>query len=225
MIHWDGKDPAAVERAIKALLRQLYEGIEAIEGAGGDDAQDLRLRVDGTLTIFEVKSFSRALIPSQRRQVKKSLLKAVRLHSPQRWILILPHDKTPAETIWWTELQSAAPGVHLEWWGRDWLDGQFADKQELIAAVEGTDYQLLARAAQFGQETAVLAKGGTDLAERGRALMERAAELSLHWKYESRATDTSTILTLQRSTRERHRSTRSSSRRPSTSRTRTPRLS
>lgn len=41
MLNWPDLDPARVERVLHMLVRDVY-GAEAIDGAGGGDAQDLR---------------------------------------------------------------------------------------------------------------------------------------------------------------------------------------
>lgn len=184
MIAFEDLDPTRIERAVQMLLRRLYP-VTSIDGSGGDDAQDLRWDSDDGLVIFEVKKFAKRLASSHKRQIKKSLQKATRLHAPARWVLVLPLNRTPAEDKWFNSLAAEFPGVHLEWWGRDWLDEQFAQHEDLVAAVEGPDYKLLRRAQQVQQEQAILAGGAVDLVNRVRRLGERVADISPHWYWDT----------------------------------------
>lgn len=185
MIHWEGKDPATVERAIKMLLRTLHS-VESIDGSGGDAGQDVRyVDPNGHLTIFEVKSFTDQLKPARRNQIAKSLKNAA-AHKPKRWVLVIPKDQTPSERDWFTnELPTLAPGVSLEWRGRDWLDGQFAQHEDLVAMVEGHDYQLLKRAQELNFEQAILSGGIDDFLDRVRRLDEQLDDISPWWRFDT----------------------------------------
>lgn len=189
MIHWAGKDPALVERAVQMLLRSKFP-IQSIDGSGGDDGQDLRyVDADGALVIFEVKSHTDALVPSRRRNIKKSLRRALR-HKPSRWVLVMPKNPTPSELAWFEgDLGAAAEATKLEWWGRDWLDGEFAAREDLVRTVEGSDYVLLQRAAEMDREQTVLANGVDDYLERLRGLTDRLDDVSPNWTFDSMVMD------------------------------------
>ncbi|MFE9690072.1 hypothetical protein [Micromonospora sp. NPDC005806] len=182
MIQWHRVvvDPRKFERAVQALLRSLYPGAEAMDGAGGDGGRDSTLRSSDGLTIFEIKSFNQRLNRQQQRNIEKSLQTAA-LHKPDRWVLILPLNHSPAEDKWWNSLKGEFPKISLEWWGIDWLDFQFAGREDLRRYVEGEEYRLLELAHQFRQERDVLARGLPDLRERVIGLAQRAADLSPHW--------------------------------------------
>ncbi|WP_142024400.1 hypothetical protein [Blastococcus colisei] len=184
MLEWNDLDPHRLERVVQMLLRdELGDSVTAIDGAGGDEAQDMRWDSPDGLVIFEVKSFCGRLVTSQRRQVKRSLARAVNLHAPTRWVLITRSVPTPKELAWLTGLIDIAPGVALEWWGRDWLDRRIAGRHDLISYIEGETYGLLERARQFNMEQAVLASGD-DLSQRLDALLERGDEISPYWRWE-----------------------------------------
>lgn len=181
MLDWDELDAAAVERVVQMLLHDAY-GATSIDGAGGDRAQDLRWDSPDGLVIFEVKSFRKRLEKSQRAQVKQSLLRAVELHSPSRWVLVTRSNPTPKELEWLASLASLVRPLVPEWLGRDWLDGRIAGREDLISYVEGAGYKLARRAQQFGLEQAALTTGD-DLADRVAKLTARGDGLSPYWAW------------------------------------------
>jgi hypothetical protein len=129
---------------VQILLQDCF-GATAINGAGGDLAQDARWDSPDGLVIFEIKSFRGRLGSSQRGQVKRSLTRAVKLHAPARWVLITRSHPTPGDLTWLEKVGGALPGVALEWWGRDWLDTRMAGREDLIAYVEGPNYKSCSR--------------------------------------------------------------------------------
>lgn len=182
VLDWDGLDPHRMERVVQVLLRDAF-GATAIDGSGGDLAQDARWESPEGLVIFEVKSFSKRLNTSQKRQVKRSLLRAVELHSPVRWVLITRSLPSPSELAWLQGLSVSVPGAALEWWGRDWLDLRLADREDLISYIEGADYKLLKRSQQLSMERAALATGD-DLSARLDRLLDQGDSLSPYWRWE-----------------------------------------
>lgn len=193
MIRWQDLDPARVERAVKLLIRGLYPNAQAIDGSGGDDGRDIRWDASEGLVIFEVKSYAVRLTSKQKSDIRASLTKAAR-HVPVRWALILPLDPSPAEEQWFDRLRNEFADIRLQWYGRDWLDYQFAHDEALRRYVEGTDYALLQRAAELGQEQAALGRGVNDLVARLCALHARAQELSPNWGVDFTAAAGFTIL-------------------------------
>lgn len=193
MIRWQDLDPARVERAVKMLIRCLHSTAQGIDGSGGDDGRDIRWDSPDGLVLFEVKSYAARLSSKQKSDIRASLRKAAR-HFPTRWTLILPLDPSPAEERWFDGLRNEFTAISLQWYGRDWLDYQFANHESLRRYVEGTDYALLQRAAELSQEQAVLSRGVDDLIARLRALHVRAQELSPDWRVDFTAAGETTIL-------------------------------
>lgn len=191
MIRWQDLDPERIERAVKMLIRELHPAAQGIDGAGGDDGRDIRWDSPEGLVIFEVKSFTDRLHPARRRQITASLERAA-VHNPVRWVLIMPLDPSPREERWFDSLRSRFPDIALEWRGRDWLDGQFGQHAQLRRYVEGPQYELLERAAEFGLEQTVLARGLPDVAARLRRLEQHADELSPFWRMDMATTPTGT---------------------------------
>ncbi|TDX03535.1 hypothetical protein [Kribbella sp. VKM Ac-2566] len=198
MLNWHDLDPLKVERAIKILLRELYPGLRSMDGSGGDGGRDAYLLQDGRMRVFEIKSHARTLSGGQRRNIQRSLQVVLTHQQISEWVLVIPHDHTPGEEEWFTQtLASLAAPVTLDWWGRDWLDGQFASREDLIRYVEGPDSRLLKRAQQHAMEQAVLADGIPDLAARQTGLGERATELSPFWRIEPATIDGQTVIHVQ----------------------------
>ncbi|UVS79420.1 hypothetical protein Actkin_03168 [Actinokineospora sp. UTMC 2448] len=162
------------------LVRDAYGAI-SIDGSGGDDAQDLRSVHAGELTIYEIKSYVRRLTAAQKRKIKQSCMRAITLHRPQRWVLIMPLNRSPAEAAWFDQLGAEVADVKIEWWGQDWLDAHFAGREDLISYVEGPDYRLLARAKLHNFERQVVATGA-DLAERMESLIGSGNDISPYWR-------------------------------------------
>ena len=203
MLNWSQLDAHHVERAIQALLRELYPDLRSTDGSGGDGGRDAELATSDGRTVFEIKSFTR-VASSQRRQIIRSLQRAVEsVPDMTRWVLVIPLNQTPrrpgsrsSEEAWFKDtLPAHAPGVELEWRGRDWLDMQIAKHPQFQRYIEGPDAQLLERAKQFGQEQAVLADGSRDLHKRLHGLSDRVDEVSTYWTldFEHRG-DTSTSI-------------------------------
>ncbi len=182
MLDWDDLDPGRVERVAQMLVRDAF-GATSIDGAGGDEAQDLRWESPDGLVIFEVKSFRKRLAGSQKAQVKRSLLRAVDLHAPAKWVLVSRSNPRAPELAWLQSLGELVPGVVLEWLGRDWLDLQIAGREDLISYVEGEDYKLLRRARQLEHERAAVVTGQT-WHSRLDELLDRGDEISPYWRWD-----------------------------------------
>ncbi|MEV4261955.1 hypothetical protein [Kribbella sp. NPDC049584] len=188
-----------VERAIKALLRDLHPGLRSLEGSGGDGGRDAFLvEQDGTMCVFEIKSYARPLNNGQKKKIEHSLRNALTHDRIGAWVLVLPHDHTPTEETWFDQkIATIAAPVTVQWLGRDWLDKQFAPRGDLQRYVEGPDSQLLKRAQQHSMEQAVLAGGLPDLAQRQTALGQLADELSPFWRIEPATVDGQTTIQIR----------------------------
>jgi hypothetical protein len=181
VLDWSGLDARKVERAAQLLVREAC-GATSVDGSGGDRAQDLRLDDSEGLTIFEVKSFTKRLTSSQRRQITSSLQRAVDLHTPYRWVLVIPLNPSPAELAWFDDLRPRFPDVKLEWYGLDWLDAKIAGREDVLSYIEGAGYTLLRRARQHGLEREALTSGA-NLTHRMTALMRLGEMITPYWKW------------------------------------------
>lgn len=110
----------AYETAVAVLLSLLNPDVLRVDGTGGDGGRDaLFRRDDGTLAIYEMKSFTGRLDFPRRRKVERSLARAAE-HGPTSWTLIVPIDPSPAELDWFEGLRSRHP-FPLYWCGLNWL--------------------------------------------------------------------------------------------------------
>jgi hypothetical protein len=212
VLNWEDPDPKRTERGIQMLLRRRYSGLRSLDGAGGDGGRDAQLVTSDGRTVFEIKSFGR-LTSSRRRQVEKSLRAAV-ASAPDmdRWVLVLPMNMTPtrpgergSEEAWFNDsLPKLAPGVDLDWWGLDWLDGQVAENMGVQRYIEGVDGQLLERAREFKMEQEVLTGGADDLHARAANLARRVDEISMFWTLDVAVRNGGTQTTLRAKDPEAH---------------------
>lgn len=194
MLDWNSLEPGRFERAVQMILRDVV-GATSIDGAGGDLAQDLRWDSPDGLVIFEVKSFSKRLASSQRKQIRHSLTRAVGLHDPARWVLVTRVNPRAQELAWLQGLGEDFENVQLEWFGQDWLDGQIAGREDLISYLEGPDYKLLRRAKQLGWESAAV-ESGQDLAKRLADLNRLGRDISPYWHWDTHSSVNGTVMVL-----------------------------
>ncbi|MGP9017705.1 tetratricopeptide repeat protein [Streptomyces sp. BR1] len=114
------QDPQAFEDGVATLLGMVHPGLRHVDGAGGDRGVDAVLVLpDGKRHVFQVKSFTRRLDASRRRQIRDSLVRAAQ-GDLACWTLIIPLDLTPGEWDWFDSLRGAYP-FSLELRGLLWL--------------------------------------------------------------------------------------------------------
>jgi hypothetical protein len=190
MIDWDALDAGRFERVVQILLRDRF-GATAIDGSGGDRAQDSRLESADGLTVYEVKSFRKRLASSQKQQVKRSLIKSLELHSPSSYVLVTRSNPTPSERDWFMSLRPGDATTALEWYGVDWLDGAVSGREDLIAYVEGAEYKLLRRVKEHQLEQQA-GLDGSKILNRMQSLLERSSEISPYWAW-NYSTDTTGV--------------------------------
>ncbi|GAA1240942.1 hypothetical protein [Oryzihumus leptocrescens] len=172
-IPWEMMAPQDVEDAISALLVRIVPGARRVDGSGGDDGADVVAVANGSLHIYEVKSFTGRLSPGRKSQILKSL----RVASAKRpnmagWTLVLPMDFSPAEERWFESDLSTVVSVPVQCLGRTWLDVQFAQRPDLDRAFVpgGNEAKALQLLASYQQEKAGLGNGLPDAIERAQAL-------------------------------------------------------
>lgn len=210
MIHWKDVDPDRYERAVQALLKRQHPGLKSLDGSGGDGGRDAQLVTEDGTWVFEMKAFARRLTSGQRAQIVSSLKTAVTtVPGMTKWTLVIPKSMTPrmpprkgrerySDEKWFEdELSKHAPGVELEWKGRDWLDVQAGENPDFQRYVEGPHAQLLQRAKEYRMEAEALTHGGADLFRRNETLRKRADELSMHWRLSYLVTRDTQVFTLE----------------------------
>ena len=92
---------------MSVLLSRLRQA-RRVDGSGGDEGRDCYFTDEHGTDAFELKSFTGRMTPARRRQVKKSLARAMQ-KSPRTWTLVVPIDPTPGEQTWFDSL-GAGPG-------------------------------------------------------------------------------------------------------------------
>lgn len=122
-----------------------------------------------------------------------------------KWTLVIPKNQTPrlksgrySDQKWFEEdLASLAPGVELEWLGRDWLDIQASEHLDFQKYVEGPNAQVLQRAKEYRMESEVMANGSLDLYQRNATLRRRCDEISMYWRLSYLVTRDTQVFSLE----------------------------
>ena len=110
-----------------------------VDGSGGDGGRDCYFPGEDGTDAYELKSFTGRMTAAQRRQVKRSLARAMQLTpQPRTWTLVVPIDPTPAEQQWFGSLGVGLP-ARLEWLGKTWLEEQLARFPDIIRYFSGAD--------------------------------------------------------------------------------------
>lgn len=183
-VSWEALDAKSVEDLVSSLLNVLYpDRAQRIDGIGGDDGQDVQLTLADGVHAFEIKSHTGRIRSNRRRQVERSLARAVLL-SPESWTLLVPLDPNPTELKWFEQLQKATP-FPISWRGRTWLDTELAKRPYLERYwVHTTADELKHLLEMARQEEAGLAEGAVDAVERARRVVELLNESNPFWRFE-----------------------------------------
>ncbi|MCJ0868556.1 hypothetical protein [Streptomyces sp. AP-93] len=171
------------ETAVAVLLSLLNQDVLRIDGSGGDGGRDaLFRRDDGTLAIYEMKSFTGRLDHSRRRKVENSLARAAE-HGPTSWTLVVPIDQSPAELDWFEGLRSRHP-FPLSWYGLNWLRARELEQPAFANYYlhEGfwTTHEIMRQLAT-GQLVAV--SDGADAVARVGETVTRLNETEPHYRF------------------------------------------
>ena len=100
-------DPQRFELLIFHLLSARYPtlSIKHINGEAGDEGVDVFTgQLNGQPTIWQCKAFANGVKDSQKQQIKDSLNKALKYHTPRRWILCLNTDLDTKTMGWFQKL-------------------------------------------------------------------------------------------------------------------------
>lgn len=183
-VNWETLDAKRVEDLVSSLLNVLYpDRAQRIDGIGGDDGRDVQLTLTDGIHAFEIKSHTGRIRPNRRRQVERSLARAVLL-SPESWTLLVPVDPNPTELKWFEQLQKATP-FPISWRGRTWLDTELAKRPYLERYWVHTTADEIEHLLELArQEEAGLAEGAVDAMERARRVAELLNESNPFWRFE-----------------------------------------
>jgi hypothetical protein len=157
---------------VSVLLSRIRQA-RRVDGSGGDGGRDCYFTdADGT-DAYELKSFTGRMGRTQRRQVERSLTRAMN-DSPRSWALVVPIDPTPAEEQWFAGLQAGHKSTRLEWLGKTWLDDHLAQFPDIPRYFFGAAEEVIRILAEIGQEDALPG----DAAQLAAKIAGRAARLN-----------------------------------------------
>ena len=118
-IRFDQLSPHQYEDMVSVLLSRELQ-THRVDGSGGDGGRDCYFSDDNGTDAYELKSFTGRMTQRRRRQVKRSLARA--MDQPTRsWTLVVPIDATPPEQAWFDSLQ-ADISARLNWKDKTWLE-------------------------------------------------------------------------------------------------------
>jgi hypothetical protein len=151
-VDFDRLSPDQYEDMVSVLLSRLRQA-RRVDGTGGDEGRDCYFPgVDGT-DAYELKSFTGRMTPGRRRQVRRSLDRAM-ASGPRTWTLVVPIDPTPAEQRWFDSLSADLP-THLEWLGKTWLEEQLARFPDIVRYFSGAADEVVRILTEISREDAL----------------------------------------------------------------------
>lgn len=186
-VPWSDLSAGQIERLVAAWLVRVHPGAQRVDGSGGDDGVDVRLRTADGLHVFEIKSFHGRLTPAQKRQIAKSLTTALTAQPDMaRWTLVLPLDLSPAEITWFEQTLSHGVAIGTEWIGRTALESGLSVHTDLLRSmVPGSvERRALDYLAQYQQEIAGLGGGLADGAQRLQQLRNLLDTTDVDWAFD-----------------------------------------
>lgn len=113
-IDFGAMSPSSWEAMVKELLCLEFPGTTPVAGDSGDEGIDA---IEGLVDeaegrIFQAKFFRTGVGETQRDQIRKSFKRAVALHSPKEWTLVIPVDLSIAELRWWESFRERNETKH-----------------------------------------------------------------------------------------------------------------
>ena len=141
-VPWVTIPPDLIEQIVAVLLAQRTPQAIRIRASQGDGGLDVIVPGNrpGYVVNYQVKRFAAGLNSSQKRQIRKSLIRARDTHNDpssglliETWLLTLPLDPT-REQLQWLMQEAADLDVPftVEWRGRSFLEGLAADYPQVI---------------------------------------------------------------------------------------------
>jgi len=163
-----------------------------VDGSGGDGGRDCYFSDDHGTDAYELKSFTGRMTQSRRRQVKRSLARAME-RAPRAWTLIVPINPTPAEQTWFESLQTDV-SASLEWKDRTWLEEKLAQHPDIIRYFSGAAEEVVRLLGEIAREDA-MPDDARGLAERMTAAVRRLNEVDPYYQFAYSVTGTATTVT------------------------------
>ncbi len=160
------------------LSRELQT--HRVDGAGGDGGRDCYFSDEDGTDAYELKSFTGRLTQSRRRQVKRSLVRAME-QAPRSWTLVLPIDFTPAEQRWFESLQVGV-SARLDWKGKTWLEEKLAQYPDITRYFSGAAAEVVRLLSEVAREDA-LPDDAKALGERFSGAVRRLNEVDPYYQF------------------------------------------
>jgi hypothetical protein len=172
------------------LSRELQT--HRVDGSGGDGGRDCYFSDDDGTDVYELKSFTGRMTQSRRRQVKRSLARAME-GTPRSWTLVVPIDPTPPEQAWFDSLQ-AGVSAKLDWKDKTWLEEKLAQSPDIIRYFSGAANEVIRLLREIAREDA-LPDDARALGEQFSGAVRRLNEVDPYYQFVYSVTDESTTVT------------------------------
>lgn len=190
-IDFDRLAPGQYEHMVSVLLSRLRQA-RRVDGSGGDEGRDCYFTDENGTDVYELKSFTGRMTAARRRQVQRSLARAIKAR-PRAWTLVVPIDPTPAEQRWFDSLGAALP-LKLEWLGKTWLEGQLTQFPEITRYFSGAADEVVEILKEISREDP-LPVDAVRLARQFTGRVGRLNELDPHYRFEFGITEGATVVT------------------------------
>lgn len=179
-VDFDRLSPDQYEDMVSVLLSRLRQ-TRRVDGTGGDEGRDCYFPGEDGTDAYELKSFTGRMTPAQRRQVKRSLDRAME-SGPRSWTLVVPIDPTPAEQRWFDSLGAGLP-AQLEWLGKTWLEKQLARFPDIVRYFSGAADEVVRILTQISREDA-LPDDAAGLAQQFAGMASRLNEIDPYYWFQ-----------------------------------------
>ena len=160
------------------LSRELQT--HRVDGSGGDGGRDCYFSDDAGTDVYELKSFTGRMTPARRRQVKRSLARAME-RAPRSWTLVVPIDASPPEQAWFDSLQ-AGVSARLDWKDKTWLEEKLAQYPDITRYFSGAAEEVVRLLGEIAREDA-LPVDARGLGERFSGAARRLNEVDPYYQF------------------------------------------
>jgi hypothetical protein len=178
-VRFDQLSPRKYEDMVSVLLSRERQ-THRVDGTGGDGGRDCYFSDNDGTDAYELKSFTGRMTQSRRRQVTRSLRRAM-VQTPRTWTLVLPIDFTPAEQEWFESLQ-ADVSARLDLRGRTWLEEKLAQYPDIARYFAGAAAEVVRLLTEVAHEDA-LPDDARALGERFSGAVRRLNEVDPYYQF------------------------------------------
>lgn len=151
-----------------------------VDGSGGDGGRDCYFSDDEGTDVYELKSFTGRMTQSRRRQVRRSLARAME-QSPRSWTLVVSIDASPPEQAWFDSLRAGAP-ARLDWKGKTWLEQRLARYADITRYFAGAADEVMRMLREIGHSDA-LPDDAQALGNQFRVAVGRLNEIDPYYQF------------------------------------------